>query len=170
MKRNSLEDLIILAEADMLSDQEISQSITDSIDDGLKLMRLARINSSISTCECTDAITAIASRLSFAAAVINPNGEEEIRKVMYKIFCFCGTIITSKHCFVHKPELIERIFPFFQTMREWVETLMLHQNNYAVASNLSSSLIADIESFEAIIGVRSTQKEEDICEDDFFLL
>ncbi|HIC44845.1 MAG TPA: hypothetical protein EYO73_11400 [Sulfurimonas sp.] len=169
-KRRSLEDLIILAEIDMISDEEITQSITDNIDDGLKLMRLAKMNSAITAFDCAEVITSIASRLSFAAAVLNPNGEEEIKKVMLKIFLFCGTISTSKHFFLDKPELIERIFPFFMTMREWVETLVLHQSDYAVASNLSSSLLADLESFEAILGV-PTQNEEETTEDDnFFLL
>jgi hypothetical protein len=170
---NSLEDLIVLAEADMLSDEEIIQSITDSIDDGLKLMRLSQNNGNINPCDCTDLITSIASRLSFATAVLNPNEDEEIKNVMKKIYSFCGSIITKKHCFVEKPELIEHIFPFFQTMREWVETLVLRENDYAVASNLSSSLLADLASFEAILGVSFDDKDESEDEedsDDFFLL
>lgn len=160
-------DMAHSGEADTLTDEEISQSIIDSIDDGLKLMRLARNNVKISPCECTDAIVSIVSRLSFATAVINPHGIEEIKSVMGTIFVFCGTITTSKHCFVDKPELIERIYPFFETLREWVEALILHKNNYDVASNISSSLISDIESFEVILGVRSKEKEEK--SDDFCL-
>ncbi len=163
-----IDDLVVLDEVDMLTDQEIIQVITDSIDDGLKLMRRAKNNSDISTCECIDVVRAIASRISFAAAVLTPDDSEEIREVMSKIHSFCGSIMLSKNCFIDRPELIERIFPFFQTVREWVETLVLRENNYKVASNLSSSLLADLNSFEAILGINTSEKEDD--DDDFFLL
>jgi|GEM_PF-4850294 len=165
-----IEELIEVAETDVMSDEEITQFIIDSIDDGLKLMRLAKENYTVSTYQCTDTITSIASRLSFASAVLNPGNEDGVRLVMSKIFFFCGTIITSKECFLDNPELIERIFPFFQTMREWVETLVLHENSYAVASNLSSSLVADLDSFTAMLRTHSTQEVEDTEDDSFFLL
>jgi len=138
---------------EIMEEQSLVQSIVDSIDDCSK-----DINS----------LQKISSKLSFAAHIINHNGNEELIEILPILKRFSLLMYEYKETIVDDCTTGNLFCSFIQEVKKWLTDSFLVEYSFNNSLTQRASMISDITTIEMTLGVCMIDEYSDSIDDLFF--